>query len=118
VDNQLNGRVTALRIAYVSPAAAELLPGVHGDVHACGRRRGTRRRHRASGCSASHRACIVSAWLLLVAANLVIGAHLDVAVRDVVMSIAVLTLARLLEIRQGAPAPSALATTPHRSVTA
>jgi len=63
-------------------------------------------------------AYVAGAWLVLVAGNLILGGHLDDAVRDVVMSIAVLTLARLLEIRQGAPAQSAFAPTTHRSVTA
>ena len=40
-----------------------------------------------------------SAWLLLVAANLVIAGHLDVAVRDVVLSISAFTLARLIQVR-------------------
>ena len=43
-------------------------------------------------------AYIASAWLLLVAANLVLGGHFDVAVRDVVMSIAAFTLARGVEV--------------------
>ena len=42
-------------------------------------------------------AYVASAWLLLVAGNLVLGGHFDVAVRDVVMSVAAFTLARLLE---------------------
>jgi hypothetical protein len=44
-----------------------------------------------------------SAWLLLVAANLAMGGHFDIAVRDVVMSIAAFTLARALEVRAAAP---------------
>jgi hypothetical protein len=44
-------------------------------------------------------AYVASAWLLLVAVNLVIAGHLDVAVRDVVLSIAAFTLARLIQIR-------------------
>ncbi len=44
-------------------------------------------------------AYIASGWLLLVAANLVLGGHLDIAVRDVVLSVAAFTLARLEEIR-------------------
>ena len=45
-----------------------------------------------------------SAWLLGVAVNLATGGFFDVAVRDVVMSIASFTLARLSECRQEAPA--------------
>jgi hypothetical protein len=48
-------------------------------------------------------AYVASAWLLLVAVNLAIGGHFDVAVRDVVMSIAAFTLAQLIEIN-AAPA--------------
>lgn len=43
-------------------------------------------------------AYVASAWLLLVAANLLLGAHFDIAVRDVVLSIAAFTLARLEEV--------------------
>ena len=43
-------------------------------------------------------AYVASAWLLLVAANLALGGHFDVAVRDVVMSVAAFTLARGLEV--------------------
>jgi hypothetical protein len=43
-------------------------------------------------------AYVASAWLLLVAANLVLGAHFDIAVRDIVLSVAAFTLARLEEV--------------------
>ncbi|MCL4814278.1 MAG: hypothetical protein KJ061_17445 [Vicinamibacteraceae bacterium] len=39
-----------------------------------------------------------SAWLLLVALNLATAGYFDVAVRDVVMSVAAFTLARALEV--------------------
>jgi uncharacterized membrane protein YphA (DoxX/SURF4 family) len=42
-------------------------------------------------------AYVASAWLALVAANLVLGGHYDIAVRDVVISIAAFTLARGIE---------------------
>ena len=42
-------------------------------------------------------AYVDSAWLLLVAANLVLAGYFDVAVRDVVMSISAFTLARAIE---------------------
>jgi uncharacterized membrane protein YphA (DoxX/SURF4 family) len=45
-------------------------------------------------------AYVASAWLLLVAVNLTIAGYFDIAVRDVVMSIAASTLARLLEARE------------------
>ena len=44
---------------------------------------------------------IASAWLMLVAVNLAVGGSLDVAVRDVVLSIAAYGTARLLQA-QGA----------------
>ena len=44
-------------------------------------------------------AYVASAWLLLVAGNLVLGGHFAVAVRDVVLAIAAFTLARLMEAR-------------------
>lgn len=60
-------------------------------------------------------AYVASAWLLLVAINLIAGAHFDVAVRDVVLSIAAFTLARALEV-QGARTPAAAVA--HRAITA
>jgi len=48
-------------------------------------------------------AYVASAWLLGVAANLAAAGFLDIAVRDVVMSIASFTLARLAEVRQEVP---------------
>jgi hypothetical protein len=44
-----------------------------------------------------------SGWLLAVAANLVAADFYDIAVRDVVMSLAAFTLARLAEVRDVAP---------------
>lgn len=43
-------------------------------------------------------AYVASAWLLLVAVNLVIAGFFDIAVRDVVMAIAAFTLGRALEV--------------------
>jgi len=43
-------------------------------------------------------AYVASAWLVLVAVNLVIAGFYDVAVRDLVMSIAAFTLARMAEV--------------------
>ena len=51
-------------------------------------------------------AYVASAWLLGVAANLAAAGFFDIAVRDVVMSIAAFTLARLAEVRQEALAYS------------
>lgn len=49
-------------------------------------------------------AYVASGWLLLVAVNLVMGGFYDIAVRDVVMSFAALTLARIAEVREELPA--------------
>ena len=85
--------------SYVSPAAEQLLPfstdvlmGIVGVVEI------------AVGIGILTAvpvlgAYVASAWLLLVAVNLVIGGHLDIAVRDVVLSIAAFTLARLIQVR-------------------
>jgi hypothetical protein len=45
---------------------------------------------------------VASAWLLLVAANLVLGGFFDIAVRDVVLSISAFTLARLIRVQEEA----------------
>jgi hypothetical protein len=47
-----------------------------------------------------------SAWLLLVAINLVFAGYFDIAVRDVVMSLAAFTLARAFEAREQMAATS------------
>lgn len=98
--------------SYVSPVAAQMLPfstdvfmGIVGVIEF------------AVGISILTALPIVgsyvaSAWLLLVAANLTLGGHLDVAVRDVVLSIGAFTLARLIQVRdqvesgQAQPAPA------------
>ena len=49
-------------------------------------------------------AYVASVWLLLIAANLVMGGHFDVAVRDVVMSIAAFVVACAVEVRGSAGA--------------
>jgi uncharacterized membrane protein YphA (DoxX/SURF4 family) len=53
-------------------------------------------------------AYVASAWLMLVAGNLVLAGFFDIAVRDVVMSVAAFTLARLEEVRQTSPSAAAL----------
>ena len=104
--------------SYVSPAAASLLPvpvgtfmAIVGIVEiAVG----------AAVLLLAPRigAYVASAWLLLVAVNLIIGGHLDVAVRDVVMSIAAWTLARGIEVRDGEVARSGAGRPATRTVTA
>jgi hypothetical protein len=63
-------------------------------------------------------AYVASAWLLLVAINLVVAGHFDVAVRDVVMSIAAWTLARGIEVRDGEMARAGARRPATRTVTA
>jgi uncharacterized membrane protein YphA (DoxX/SURF4 family) len=126
MDHQLAARAGALRIifgvtatlagldkffnlladwsSYVSPFAAQLLP-VSADVFmyavgvielAVG--------IAILGAAPVLGAYVASAWLLVVAVNLLVAGFIDVAVRDVVMSVAAFTLARLLELRAEAPA--------------
>jgi uncharacterized membrane protein YphA (DoxX/SURF4 family) len=49
-------------------------------------------------------AWIAAAWLVLIAGNLVTMGLFDIAVRDLAMAVGAYTLARLAELRQGAPA--------------
>jgi hypothetical protein len=97
--------------AYISPLAVQMLPvspatfmGIVGVVElAVG----------IAVLTAWTRlgAYVASAWLILVALNLILAGYLDVAVRDVVMAIGAFTLARLTEVRQEAFAhdPSSVA---------
>lgn len=105
---------------YVSPLAAQLLPvstgtfmGIVGIMElAVG----------AAILAGWTRlgAYVASAWLLGIAANLVAAGFYDVAVRDVVMSFAAFTLARLAEVREEVPAygVNSILERPHRQVTA
>ncbi|PYR40502.1 MAG: hypothetical protein DMF93_10920 [Acidobacteria bacterium] len=104
--------------SYVSPVAAHVLPfsiatfmGIVGVVEiAVG----------AAILMLAPRvgAYVASAWLLLVAANLALGAHFDIAVRDIVLSIAAFTLARALEAIVTEPARAAAPASSTRVVTA
>jgi hypothetical protein len=88
--------------AYISPLAVQMLPvspaafmGIVGIVElAVG----------IAVLTAWTRlgAYVASAWLILVALNLILAGYFDVAVRDVVMAIGAFTLARLTEVRQEA----------------
>jgi hypothetical protein len=140
MDTRLNGTVTALRIAiglmatlagldkffnlltnwkaYIAPVAEQLLPvsagafmGIVGIIEF------------AVGITIlairpSLGAYVASAWLLLVAVNLVLGRHLDIAVRDVVLAVAAFALARFEEVRAEHPVQVSEAVRPRRSVTA
>jgi hypothetical protein len=124
MDIRLNGTITALRIAigvmatlagldkffnlltnwdaYVAPVAQQLLPfsattfmAIVGVIEF------------AVGITIlairpSLGAFVASAWLVLVAANLVLGGHFDIAVRDVVLAVAAYSLGRLEQVRAGA----------------
>ena len=90
--------------SYVSPLAAQVLPvstgtfmGAVGIIEI------------AVGASilagwTRFGAYVASGWLVGVALNLVAAGFYDVAVRDVVMSVAAFTLARLAEVREEAAA--------------
>jgi hypothetical protein len=52
-------------------------------------------------------AYVASAWLLLIAVNLVIGGFFDIAVRDVVLSVAAFVVARSIEMRDASPVAEA-----------
>jgi hypothetical protein len=60
-------------------------------------------------------AYVASLWLMLVAVNLVLGGHFDVAVRDIVLSLAAFTVARFVE---GQSSRAAAESRVARSVTA
>jgi hypothetical protein len=131
MDTRLNGTITVLRIAiglmatlagldkffnlltnweaYIAPVAQQLLPfsattfmAIVGVIEC------------AVGITIlairpSLGAFVAGAWLVLVAANLVLGGHFDVAVRDVVLAVAAYSLGRLEQVRAavmvGVPAP-------------
>jgi uncharacterized membrane protein YphA (DoxX/SURF4 family) len=61
-------------------------------------------------------AFVASAWLVLVAVNLVLGGHFDIAVRDLVLAVAAYALARFEQVRETAPAAAPVAQ--RRTVTA
>jgi hypothetical protein len=101
--------------SYVSPTAASVLPfspsvfmGIVGIIEI------------AVGiailkAAPTIGAYVASAWLVLVAGNLVLGGYLDVAVRDLVLAIAAYTLGRLTEVQVEEPHQSI---TPHPSAVA
>ena len=106
--------------AYVSPVAVQLLPisvgafmGIVGVIEL------------AVGLTilagwTRVGAYVASGWLIAVAVNLVAAGFYDVAVRDVVMSIAAFTLARLAEVNVEASAygVDGVADRSHRHATA
>ncbi|HEX5070023.1 MAG TPA: hypothetical protein VFV78_07380 [Vicinamibacterales bacterium] len=92
--------------SYVSPAAAHLLPMPVGTFMAVVGVIETGVGVLILFAAPRIGAYVASVWLLLVAANLILGGHFDVAVRDVVLSIAAFTLARELEVEAAVAEPS------------
>ena len=90
--------------SYVAPIAAHMLPvSTHTFMYAVGLI------EFAVGITIlfvrpSLGAFVASAWLLLVAGNLVLGAHFDIAVRDVVLAVASFALAELSAVEVPAQA--------------
>lgn len=131
MDHQLDTRALALRFTfglvatlagldkffnlladwtgYISPLAAQLLPvSPAAFMHAVGVIEiavGIA----ILGAAPVIGAYVASGWLLLVAGNLLLGGYIDVAVRDVVMSVSAFVLARLLELRSEAIVPAPVA---------
>src|SRR6185503_222092 len=140
MDTRLNGTVTVLRIAiglmatlagldkffnlltnwdaYVAPVAQQLLPfsvttfmAIVGVIEL------------AVGITIlvirpSLGAFVASAWLILVAINLVLGGHFDIAVRDVVLAVSAFALGQFEQARAASPAEVVDPLRPRRSVTA
>jgi hypothetical protein len=63
-------------------------------------------------------AYVASLWLLLIAVNLIIGGHLDIAGRDVVMSLAAFAVARFVEVQSASRVAAESLTPTGRVVTA
>jgi len=61
-------------------------------------------------------AFVASAWLVLIAMNLALGGHFDIAVRDLVLAVSAYALARFEQVRETAPAGAAIGQ--RRTVTA
>jgi len=138
MDTGLNGTVSTLRIAiglmatlagldkffnlltnweaYVAPVAQQLLPlstttfmAIVGVIEF------------AVGITIliirpSLGAFVASAWLVLIAMNLALGGHFDIAVRDLVLAVSAYALARFEQVRETAPAGAAIGQ--RRTVTA
>lgn len=125
IDQRLDAPFTALRIgigltatlagidkffnlladwgSYVTPLASRLLPmstatfmGIVGVIEIAVGAAILTRWTRLGGY-------VASVWLAGVAVNLAVAGFYDVAVRDLVMSVAAFTLARMAEAREAAP---------------
>jgi len=138
MDTRLNGVVSTLRIAiglmatlagldkffnlltnweaYIAPVAQQLLPfspttflAIVGVIEF------------AVGVTIlvirpSLGAFVAAAWLVLVAVNLALGGHFDIAVRDLVLAVAAYALARFEQVRETAPVAASVGQ--RRTVTA
>ena len=140
MDTRLSGTVTALRIAiglmatlagldkffglladwesYVAPIAQQMLPISTGAFMAV-----VGVIEFAVGITIlvvrpSLGAYVASAWLILVAINLVLGGHFDIAVRDAVLAVAAYALGQLEAARATTAASAVEPVRPRRSVTA
>ena len=125
MDSRLNNTITVLRVAiglmatlagldkffnlltnwetYVAPVAQQLLPfsittfmAIVGVIEF------------AVGITIlfvrpSLGAFVASAWLVLIAMNLVLGGHFDIAVRDLVLAVSAYALARFERVRETEP---------------
>jgi|SRR5689334_399888 len=128
MDTRLNGTVTTLRIAiglmatlagldkffnllanwqgYIAPVALQALPisagafmnvvGVIEFVVGI----------TILAIRPSLGAFVASAWLVLIAVNLVLGGHFDIAVRDLVLAVSAYALGQFELARQGVTAPA------------
>jgi len=102
--------------SYVAPIAAHMLPvSTHTFMYAVGLI------EFAVGITIlfvrpSLGAFVASAWLLLAAGNLVLGAHFDIAVRDVVLAVSAFALGELAAVESAASAEAYAAS--RRTVTA
>jgi hypothetical protein len=83
--------------AYVSPAAASALPFSVGTLMAIVGVIEFAVGVTILAIAPRIGAYVASLWLLLVAVNLVLGGHFDLAVRDIVLSLAAFTVARFVE---------------------
>ena len=104
--------------AYVSPLAASLLPFSVGTFMALVGVIEVAVGVSILALAPRLGAYVASAWLLLVAVNLAISGYFDVAVRDVVMSIAAFAVARAVEVSSAAVVGEATVRPRPRTVTA
>jgi uncharacterized membrane protein YphA (DoxX/SURF4 family) len=128
MDTRLNSTVTVLRIAiglmatlagldkffnllanweaYIAPVAQQFLPVSAGAFMAVAGVIEFAVGITILAIRPSLGAFVASAWLILIAVNLVLGGHFDIAVRDVVLAVSAYALARFEQARADVPATS------------